>query len=160
MPKGWMVLAVVWAGCGGALEPGYTACGPVTCAPGQYCFGAGVCENGCTSDANCLPGEACVIDDDFFDDGQCGTGGGETSDASDPLAACEDACYRFQECGLDAADTAQCVDDCASLTEVEQEVVAECADDSCVGARDCLGVDCFDDDDCSGNQTCTGYVCL
>src|SRR5215472_17896855 len=39
---------------------GTSACGPMTCTPGQYCFdSAGICNQGCIAVANCASGEFC-----------------------------------------------------------------------------------------------------
>jgi len=165
-------LLLALAACGAdapdeeGLEPGYTECGDTTCAPGQYCFGDGLCQNGCTSDANCLPEDACVIDDDFFNEGTCqpvdgGPVGDDDDDGGgDPLAACQSACEDFQDCGLSPADTSQCIDDCVGLTETQQQVVGNCGGRSCISTLECLGIECFVDDDCSGAQECVGSYCL
>jgi len=159
-------LSLLLAACGGptetaedALDPGHTACGDTTCGPGQYCFGDGVCENGCTSDANCLPDDECIIDDDFFNEGTCQPIDGPVGN-EDPLAACQSACEDFQDCGLSPADTAACIDDCRDITETQQQVIGNCGDQSCGSTLECLDIECFVDDDCSGNQQCVGNFCL
>ncbi|MCB9745542.1 MAG: hypothetical protein H6740_23385 [Alphaproteobacteria bacterium] len=152
--------------CGGKLEPGYTDCGPTTCSPGQYCAFEGVCENGCTSDANCLPGTECVITDDFFNEGECygnsvDTGRpDDTPSGGDPLADCQAACDHFQTCGLGAADASQCRSDCNGLTEDQQIAIGNCEGLTCGATLSCLGVDCFSDSDCGGGQVCLDYTCL
>jgi len=162
-----LLLWTTLLGCGGDLEKGYTDCGAVTCSPGQYCDGPGMCENGCTSDANCENGDECVIDDEFFNDGVCEPEVSDTTETDptetdgDPLAACRAACDDFQGCGLSPSETAQCRDDCAVLSESEQRAIGNCGGQSSCGATlSCLGVDCFQDSDCGGDEFCVDYDCL
>ncbi len=145
------------------LEVGYTECGDITCSPGQYCWAPGLCENGCTSDANCLDSDECLIDDTFFDEGSCYPRQGGTEQPPQPqndLAACQAACEDFQSCGLSPSETSGCIDDCEDLTPTQQRVVGNCGDLTCGATLDCLGLECFTDDDCNGNRSCVGNSCL
>jgi hypothetical protein len=154
--------------CGGGdtavddgLAPGHTSCGDITCAPGQYCFGPNLCENGCTSDINCLDDEECVIDDTFFDEGSCWPmEPRQTTEPVGGLEGCQAACGDFQSCGLSPAEASACYDDCADLTASQQQAVANCGGLSCDATLDCLGIQCFTDDDCNGGRSCVGNSCL
>jgi hypothetical protein len=162
-------LLVTTAGCGGPLEQGYTDCGSSVCSPGQYCFGGGVCSNGCTSDANCATGQACQDIDDVVGYGTCTESAApaqqQQDDApppppSDPIAACKAAVDSFQSCGLPAGDAAQWRSDCEQLTEDQAIVITNCGDDVCSNQPSCLGLDCFNDEHCAAGESCVGNDCL
>lgn len=150
---------------GGNPEQGFSDCGGVTCAPGQYCADpiTSFCENGCTSDHNCEDGTHCEITDDFFNEGECVPDQERTEDPTpaDPLAACQAACDHFQDCGLGAAEAAQCRSDCSGLSADQQTAVGNCDDSlSCDATLSCLGVQCFSDGDCGSGGWCVDYTCM
>ena len=162
---------VALTGCGGSsttpLQQGYTACGSVTCSPGQNCANPSlsVCEEGCISDANCLSGQTC--DPNGFPTRICigsslpDAGVPQTDGGTDTLAACRAACEHFQTCGLAAAEAAQCRTDCATLTEDQRAAIAVCGDTACTSVTSCLGVQCLSSDDCGpGAEECLNYQCL
>lgn len=161
-------LATLLSACA-PLEQGYTECGSSVCSPGQYCFGGGMCSNGCTSDANCAEGQSCQDIDDVVGYGTCtesaapagGEGEGENEPPpSDPVAACKAAVDEFQSCGLPAGDAAQWRSDCEQLTEDQAIVISNCGDDVCSDQPSCLGLDCFNDDHCAAGEVCVGNDCL
>ena len=148
----------------GDLQPGFTACGDVTCQPGQYCGEAssGFCLNGCTSDANCEDDRVCQDINDVTGEGTCSEGEGDEGEGEpqDAEAACLAACDAFSDCGMTAEDKNGCLNDCPDLSENQQRSVASCAKDSCGDTRTCLGIDCFNDDDCGVDEQCVGNSCL
>lgn len=143
---------------------GYTACGSVTCQPGQYCEDPRFesCVAGCLSNDNCLGDQFCDTDA-FSPTCQNQTGAPPMSDggpAADGLAACQAACDHFQSCGLPAGDTAECRAACSGLTADQQQAVANCDGVVCSSVTTCLGVDCLNASDCPAGAECLGTVCL
>lgn len=154
------------AGCR-SLGPGETECGSVVCSAGQYCFGGGICSNGCTSDANCLEGSRCENIDEVTGQGTCSTTSEPKTNEPDPEpqpvdaeASCNASIDRFQECGMTAADAADARRDCNDVTEDQAAVLENCAEMSCGDLLSCLGLDCFVDDHCAAGETCVGNACL
>ncbi len=152
-------------GGGGTDEQGYTACGGVTCVPGQYCADSRFsdCTDGCLSDANCLGNQYCDTDA-FFPTCLNRDAPPVIMDGGPPpvdgLAACQSACDHFQTCGLAAGETAQCRSDCGGLTADQQRAIGNCGDVSCVSVTSCLGVECLSSDDCGFGEECLGFSCL
>lgn len=164
-----VTLFLLTAACGASLEPGFTECGSSTCSPGQYCMGAGICQNGCTSDLNCLDGQICVDVDSVTGEGICDVpSGGEDSDQpsdtgspSDPLSECRAACDAFGTCGLPAAEVARCRTDCGGLTADQQTSIGACGERSTCGEKmSCLGIQCFSDSDCDEGMMCNDGTCF
>ncbi len=153
----------------GTLAPGFTTCGNNTCQPGQYCFDQsfGQCVNGCTSDANCETGHVCQDISDVTGEGTCSEGAsegegeeGEGEGGGNALDDCLAACDAFQDCGMQGSDYNDCLNTCPDLSENQQRTVATCGDGSCSDQRNCLEIDCFNDDDCGVDEQCVGSSCL
>lgn len=159
-----IALVAMLGGCDGGSTPsgrGFTACGDVTCQPGQYCddprFSA--CSEGCLSDVNCSEGQACDTAA-FFPTCVNTATPADASMPPDQLARCRAACEHFQSCGLPAAEAAQCLTDCAGLSSEQQRVVGNCGEEACASVPACLGIDCLSSADCSGAAECIGGSCL
>lgn len=149
------------------LEPGFTACGDSTCQPGQYCANENlsVCENGCTSDANCEEGHVCEDINDVTGQGTCSESPENDDEPGDPpadsLQACLDACNDFADCGMQGSDYNDCLNTCPDLSENQQRTVARCGEGTCAQALNCLELECFSDADCTGaNDSCLGGRCV
>jgi hypothetical protein len=152
------------AGNGDDTKQGYTECNGSTCQPGQYCWGSGICENGCLSSENCAADQQCNDEGEGWDgagvcvdgDGPAGEGEGEEGEGEGPDESdCDGYADHAQSCGLRASEAEAIRQFCDQLTAAEQEAMVACdAAESCDEFRACSGVECFSDDDCAGGETC------
>ena len=159
------LFALVVSGCNVPPGESRTTCGPAVCEAGQYCVGVGLCQNGCLTRANCLPGQECVDVSTVTGDGVCeggssSEGEGEGEGEGDPAQACLDACDRFADCGMRGSDHNDCLNTCPDLSANQQRTVAQCANGSCGDSLNCLEMECFSDADCSVGTECVGDSCL
>ena len=139
------------------LGDGQTACNNTVCAAGQYCFGPDLCVNGCTSDANCLDGTACVDINETTGEGVCENGTNDPGDEGEGEAVVDDTCDGYADharaCGLLASETAAIKLSCDQASADVQDAMIACnASTSCAEFRSCSGVECFSDDDCDGGH--------
>ena len=152
--------ALVLAACGGAPPTGngVTPCGGLQCGAGQYCFSPNQCVNGCTSDANCLDGAACVDINDVTGDGICenGSNGDEgESEREDPaeVGTCDGFADHAEDCGLLRSEATAIKLVCDEASAAEQDAMIACdSAESCNEFRACAGAECFTDDDCGGDH--------
>ena len=153
------VLAVV-AACAPA-QRGFTECNGVQCQPGQYCFGGGICANGCLSSVNCAEGQECRDDGGGDNAGVCADpdgpagGEGEGEGEGDDPATCDGYATHAQSCGLRASEAEAIRQQCDQLTADQQSALIACnASESCSEFESCSGVQCFVDADCGAGQHC------
>lgn len=168
----------------GGTDPqqGFTSCGNFpdmvakSCQPGQYCADAAFseCKAGCLSNVNCASDQTCqkaagettgacqnnatTTSSSSASSSSSGGGGGNN------LARCQDACKKMLQCGLlDAADGAQCTNECSEASDVEQKTIADCVEPWTCNAPipGCLDpIVCGPSYPCPAGQDCLAHTCL
>jgi hypothetical protein len=151
-----IVLATLTVACGPTIPTGngVTACGNTVCQAGQYCYGDGLCVNGCTSDANCQDDSSCVDISPTTATGICENGTNDNDNNQPPVSGnCDSFADHAQECGLLASEATAIKLTCDQATATEQDAMVACdASESCGEFRACVGVECFSDVDCGGDH--------
>ncbi|MEM6955335.1 MAG: hypothetical protein AAF645_06585 [Myxococcota bacterium] len=157
--------ALTATACGGhsdlALTRGFTDCSGVTCQPGQYCVGPGLCSPGCTSDFNCSANQSCdTANANFEGVSRCvatalppAPDAGMRMDAGSAPSApstCEEACAYFGVCGLGPSGVANCRAECTDAAAAS--FILGCGSEACGAVAACLDFECIRDADCGSGR--------
>ncbi len=180
MTSSLFLLSACGGGNGDTMGPdgnrGYTDCGTVQCAPGQYCSDSrfSECTDGCLSDLNCDSAQQCIKASNE-NEGTCQTGAKldagmmmTNTDAgmmqmNDEIARCKEKCTEAQACGVfDVSETVQCNAGCGTLSQLQAKSLNDCVDNAgCTSAiLQCYGRECGPKYDCPAGQQCLGGGCL